>query len=67
MFVVSPASRTLKPGTEKAPEFDIFFPVVWENTAHGYAGEQVANRPTRETAQALADALNAVLAPSSKG
>ena len=60
MFVVAPVTRALKPGTEKAPEFDIHWPVVFEHAA-GHAGEPVARRPSREAAQAVAAALNVAL------
>jgi hypothetical protein len=60
-FVVSTIQRTLKPGTEDAPEWTVAFPVVFENPEKAFCTDAVAHRASREVAQRLADNLNKVL------
>lgn len=57
VFVVAPVTRRHIDGDQFAAEY----PVVFETT-RGYALEAVAARPSRDSAQKLADALNAALA-----
>jgi hypothetical protein len=56
---VAPKTNLVKPGTEKAPEFEVGWPVVFEHSNH--SGEAVAHRLSREAAEATAAALNDAL------
>lgn len=59
MFVVGPVSRTHDPEKDS---WTLFWPVVFEDTDRGYPTEPVITRPSRDEAQAVADALNKTLA-----
>lgn len=60
MFVVAPAARTVT-DPAKPTEFTIAWPIVFENPDTGINSSVIARSASRDAAQKLADALNAVL------
>lgn len=59
MFVVGTVQRV--PDESDASKFTLVWPVVVEDETQGFVGGQVATRDSRDSAQKLADDLNAVL------
>lgn len=59
MFVVGTVQRVAK--AQDASEFDLVWPIVFEDETQGFIGGTVASRDDRVKAQKLADDLNAVL------
>jgi hypothetical protein len=60
MFVVGTVSRST-PDRTKPGEFQVRWPVVFENTQTGMAGSPVCLKASRDDAERVADALNAAL------
>lgn len=68
MFVVSPAQWMLDPSvdpnSDPPPEdYGVYWPIVFENPTAGGATQPVDYHDSRDGAQAIADALNSVVAP----
>jgi hypothetical protein len=60
MFVVGIVQRVVKP-QDTSGNYDLQWPVVFEDEEQGFTAGTVAATNSRETSAQLADALNAVL------
>lgn len=63
MFVVGTIVRTRDINAQPDEQLVLHWPVVFENTERGFNTDAIAQKGSREEAQKLADALNAVLDP----
>lgn len=59
MFVVGTVRRVAK--TDDSGQFDLSWPVQFEDETQGFVSGTVATRPSREAAENLATALNTAL------
>jgi hypothetical protein len=59
MFVVGTVQRVAN--SADSSKFDLAWPVVFEDDVQGFVGGVVAQRPSRDTAEKMADDLNKVL------